>query len=102
MVLRRIEGGLEAGRRLRNEVHNYIHALPNYHADDRIVIRIFANVRGLARACRQANIVRDEETIFEFVAGFSSSHPLTSFTDAGGAKEAADSKMRGTWFNVDH
>ena len=85
-----------AGRRLRNEVHDYIRSLPNFHADDRIIIHIFANARGLAKVCRQANIVRDEETVNDFASGLSSSHPLTSFVDAGSAKEAADSKMRGT------
>ncbi|RMZ75557.1 hypothetical protein DV737_g5238, partial [Chaetothyriales sp. CBS 132003] len=94
LVVRKVEGGLEAGRRLRNEIHDYIRTLPNCYADDRIVIHIFGNVRGLSKICRQAKIVRSEESVHDFVDGLSSSHPLTSFTDVGGVKEAANSKIR--------
>ena len=81
-------------------MHEYIRGLANWHGDDRVVIRVFANARGLAKASRVAGIVRDEDQVYEFITGLSSSHPLTSFTDAGGAKEAADSKMRGKLFSL--
>ncbi|RMZ91399.1 hypothetical protein DV736_g1361, partial [Chaetothyriales sp. CBS 134916] len=94
LVVRKVEGGLDAGRRLRNEIHDYIRTLPNYHADDGVVIHIFANIRRLAKICRQADIVRNEESVHDFVAGLSSSHALTSFTDTGGDKEDTNSKIR--------
>jgi hypothetical protein len=100
LVVRGVEGGLDAGRRLRNGIQEYIRTLPTYHADDRIVIHIYANMRGLSKACRQANIIREEERMSEFVAGLGASHPLTSFTDAGGVKEAADAKMRGRIYSL--
>jgi hypothetical protein len=95
MVARGIDGGLDAGRRLRIQVYDYIRTLPSYAADDRVVIHVYANTKGLSKACRQANIVRDEATVADFAAGMSLSHPLTAFIDPGAAKEAADTKVRG-------
>ncbi|RMD42058.1 hypothetical protein DV735_g3064, partial [Chaetothyriales sp. CBS 134920] len=96
LVARKVQGGLDAGRRLRDEIDDYVRTLPNYHADDRVLIHILANVAALARIYRQqlqVDPIRSEEIVRAFVDGLSSSHPLTSFTDPG-VKEAADSKMR--------
>ena len=88
------DGGVVAGRRLRNAIEDYHRTTAFYHPNDRILVQVFANLRGLAKACSQANITRQESTVVDFAAGFGSSHPLTNFVDGGSHKEAADSKMR--------
>lgn len=68
----------------------------NYHADDRIVIRVYANSRGLSRTYKAAKIIPDESVFEQFMVGFNRSHPFSDYVDAGSHKEAADSKMKGS------
>jgi len=91
-----MEGGEVVGKRLRAAVQDYHkNNNANYHPDDRIVIRVFSNSRGLSRTYKAAKIIPDEVVFELFMTGFSKSHPLSDFIDAGNQKEAADSKMKG-------
>ena len=89
------DGGLEAGRKLRAAIQDYHRTNASYHPDDRVLVHVFANLRGLAKASFQSNVTCQESSFGDFVAGFVASHPLSNFIDAGSQKEAADSKMRG-------
>ena len=90
------EGGEEAGKHLRTTILDFHKTHSRYHADDRIIIRVFANCRGLGRTYKAAKVIPDESVFEQFLVGFNSSHPLSDYVDAGNRKEAADSKMKGT------
>jgi hypothetical protein len=78
-------------------VLDYYKTNPRFHADDRIIIRVYANVRGLGRTYKAAKIIPEESVFDQFITGFNKSHPLSDYIDAGAHKEAADSKMKGMW-----
>lgn len=88
-------GGDDAGKYLRIAVEAYHKSNPIYHPDDRIIIRVFANVLGCGRTYKAARVIPDETVFNEFVAGFNRSHPLSEIINAGNHKEAADTKMKG-------
>ncbi|OAP57473.1 hypothetical protein AYL99_08211 [Fonsecaea erecta] len=93
-VSRGIEGGEEAGKHLRAAIVEYYKTNPRYRADDRVIIRVYANTRGLSRTYKAAKIISDENVFDLFTVGFNKSHPLSDYIDAGNHKEAADSKMK--------
>lgn len=95
LVSRGVEGGEDAGKLLRAAVVEHYKKNPRYHADDRIIIRVYANCHGLSKTCKAANIISEESVFEHFVVGFNNSHPLSDYIDAGNRKEAADSKMKG-------
>lgn len=90
-------GGEDAGKYLRIAVEAYHKLNSNFHPDDRIIIRAFANVLGSSRTYKAARTITDEVVFHQFIAGFNKSHPLSDFVDAGSHKEAADIKIKGTW-----
>ncbi|OCT53825.1 CCCH zinc finger DNA binding protein [Cladophialophora carrionii] len=93
-VSRGLQGGEDAAKHLRAALLDYLKKTPRYHADDRIVIRVYANCRGLAKTYRAAKIIPDESVFEQFMIGFNNSHPLSDHIDAGNRKEAADSKLK--------
>jgi hypothetical protein len=88
-------GGEDAGKHLRTAILDYHKTHPRYHADDRIIIHVYANCHGLGRTYKAAKIIPDESVFDQFMMGFNSSHPLSDYIDAGNRKEAADSKLKG-------
>ncbi|KAI9830817.1 MAG: hypothetical protein M1819_005342 [Sarea resinae] len=88
-------GGQEAVGRLRSSVFAHLQTkVPSIRRDVEIVVRVYANIKGLSRTYREANIL-DRHTDFEsFVRGFNKGHPLCDFIDAGDGKECSDVKIR--------
>lgn len=80
---------------LRKAVFDYLKDDPIFKHDNKIVIRVFANLRGLGNAYANKGILPNPTAYNEFVLGFNKAHPLCDFTDAGNHKEAADSKLKG-------
>ena len=56
---------------------------------------MYANVEGLAKAYRDANVLRADETLTSFIQGFNKEDAMCDFTDAGKGKECTDFKLRG-------
>jgi hypothetical protein len=69
--------------------------MPYLSHDIRIVVRIYANTKGLARACALARIVESPSYVEQFAKGFTQSQPLFDFVDTGEGKERADYKIKG-------
>ena len=59
------------------------------------VIRVYANIKGLGKAYRDANVLEQPSDIEHFVRGFNMGDPLSDFIDAGSGKECSDEKIRG-------
>ncbi|KAI9774907.1 MAG: hypothetical protein M1840_000123 [Geoglossum simile] len=89
------EGGKEAGSILSYSLREFIQReMPYLSHDIRIVVRIYANTKGLARACALARIVESPSYVEQFAKGFTQSQPLFDFVDTGEGKERADYKIK--------
>lgn len=100
LVKKGIAGGDEAAKLLRRAVFDYLRNDPNFKHDHKIIVRIYANLRGLNRTYIEKGILPNTTVFTEFVLGFNKAHPLCDFIDAGNHKEAADSKLKGTRSNA--
>lgn len=94
-VKRGMSGGEEAGQALIRAVHNELKYDTNFKLDQKIIIKVYANVRGLSKIYTDKRIVTAPATFADFVVGFNKAHPLCDFVDAGNHKEAADTKLKG-------
>jgi hypothetical protein len=96
LVKKGIPGGDEAAKLLRKAVFEYLrYNDADFKLDHKIVIRIYANLRGLSHTYAEKGILKNSSTFTDFVLGFNKAHPLCDFIDAGNHKEAADSKLKG-------
>ena len=81
LVARGKEGGHEAARRLKQNVSEYLKGEDIFST--RVVIRIYANLEGLARTYKSAGIISASVVLEEFVRGYNMEDPLCDFVDAG-------------------
>jgi len=95
LVFRGTEGGEKAALLLREAVEEYWKKFEMYRPGDKIIIRVYANLRGLSRTYTAAKIMPADVSYLNFVSGFTHIHPLTDFVHAGNQKEAADAKLKG-------
>ena len=75
---------------------DYLRHDKDFKHDHRIVIRVYANLRGLSKTYADKGILPNTAAFSEFVLGFNKAHPLFDFIDAGNHKEAADTKLKGS------
>lgn len=97
LVKQGIEGGDQAAKRLRKAVFEYLRYDENFNHDHKIVIKVYANLRGLTKTYTTNSIVPHTAAFHEFLLGFNKAHPLCDFIDAGNQKEAADTKIKGAF-----
>ncbi|OOF94813.1 hypothetical protein ASPCADRAFT_516207 [Aspergillus carbonarius ITEM 5010] len=91
-------GGRKAALLLRKSVDRHIRDIdPQASPNIQYRIRVYANVPGLMKACREANILRSNEALDPFIRGFNMENPLCDFIDAGNGKECSDVKIRATF-----
>lgn len=71
----------------------------NQHADlppnMRVVIRVYANLKGVAKAYCDAQVLERQSDLGPFINGFNKEDSLCDFVNAGDGKECADEKMKG-------
>lgn len=60
-----------------------------------IVVRAYANTKGLGRALRRDSKMRERSDLASFARGFTQRQGLFDFVDVGSGKEEADEKIRG-------
>jgi hypothetical protein len=90
-----MSGGDEAAKLLRRAVFEYLRYDKDFKHDNKIVIRVYANLRGLSKTYVDMGILPNTNSFADFVVGFNKAHPLCDFVDAGNHKEAADTKLKG-------
>jgi hypothetical protein len=56
---------------------------------------VYANVKGMSKAYKDASILSEQYVFGEFVQGFNMADPLCDFVDAGTGKECSDEKLKG-------
>jgi hypothetical protein len=87
------DGGKQAAKMLNDTVKNSLRYRGLEHC--RTMVRIYANLSGLSKACCKAGLCGPEKrSLAPFVAAFNRSADLTDFVDAGELKENADFKIR--------
>lgn len=87
------DGGKQAAKLLNDIVRNSLRYRGLEHC--RIMVRIYANLSGLSKACCKAGLCGPEKrSLAPFVAAFNRSTDLMDFVDAGELKENADFKIR--------
>ena len=62
-----------------------------------IVVRAYADVKGLHGACVRNGKMKNGASLSLFVHGFNQRQGLFDFVDVGPGKESADNKIRGTY-----
>lgn len=102
LVQKRGDGGREAARLLKNTVvTNMQETKMDRPTNFQVLIRVYANSKGLAKAYRDANIITTINDIEDFIRGFNIEDPLCDFIDAGTGKECSDEKLRGLlWCSI--
>jgi hypothetical protein len=63
--------------------------------DLKIVVKVYANVDGLAHALLKGHTIEGVAEVRSFVTGFTNRLPLCDFIDVGYGKERADNKIKG-------
>ncbi|KAL8902446.1 MAG: hypothetical protein Q9207_004703 [Kuettlingeria erythrocarpa] len=90
------EGGRKAADELLIQVQHYLKELGlDVHGTD-VLVRAYANLRGLGQACVKHGTMKATADICLFANGFTRRQPLFDFVDVGLGKERADHKVRGT------
>ncbi|EEA29015.1 hypothetical protein TMatcc_002624 [Talaromyces marneffei ATCC 18224] len=90
------QGGKDAANKLAADLGEYVSEhLPNV-ASPKIVVRIFANVKGLGNTYHQAAIIDKTLVMDDFVRGFNESGLLFDFIDVGQGKGSAEDKISET------
>ena len=87
-----MEGGKRAAVALRDAVDNKCSNLPSKME---IVVKVCANLSGLATALCKAGSISSESLFKQFTLGFTQAKASFDFIDVGHGKERADSKIRG-------
>ena len=96
LIQRGESGGKEAANRLGNEIREYCSQYnENLAPDYRIVVRVYANLKGLADVCYRTGIIESQHILEGFVRGFTGSKALFDFVDVGSGKDRADEKITG-------
>jgi hypothetical protein len=89
-------GGRSAAKALMGAVEDHVRKVASdVDANIQYKIRMYANVTGLAKTCRDTGIISSEEALRAFIQGFNMESPLCDFVDAGNGKECSDVKIRG-------
>jgi len=91
------KGGQDAADELNRQVNDYMKTLSIDDASTKVMVRAYANVKGLQDACRSNGKMKNAASLDRFVHGFNRRQALFDFVDVGPWKEGADNKIRGNW-----
>jgi hypothetical protein len=96
-VLQGLSGGTQANTLLKQAVEQDLNALmPEVAHHLKVVTRVYANLKGLAKVYKDAHIGTDH-VLDEFVRGFNMADAMCDFVDAGNGKECSDEKVKGMY-----
>ena len=76
-------------------MEEYLQHDESFKFDHELVIRVYANMRGLSSTYANLRMLPNSNVFYEFALGFNKAHPLCDFMDVGNHKEAADTKIKG-------
>lgn len=89
-------GGKQAATVLHKAVLEWaITSVVEVPADVRIVVRVYANIKGLGDVCTKAGLISSPTQLEDFARGFTRGNTLFDFVDVGYGKDRADGKLAG-------
>jgi len=94
-------GGSRAANDLYNAVSEYLKQeglLGSNNSNYDVVVNVYANKLGLARALVAAGYLDHPSQLDQFFCSFSQGQPLFHFIDCGPGKERADTKLKGDFY----
>ena len=89
------EGGRQAANSLWNALSDRIENALEFPPDIKIVVRVYANIKGLGDTCHKAGILSRPSLLEDFARGFTGAKQLFDFVDVGMGKDRADDKIGG-------
>lgn len=95
-------GGQDAARQLKSAVLEYVRNVQDGAVgfDVRIVVRVYANFKGLGKTYQGAKILENANDLYLFARGFNMGDQLCDFIDAGDGKECSDVKIGGKFAQI--
>ncbi|RFU81335.1 ccch zinc finger dna binding [Trichoderma arundinaceum] len=92
-----VKDGLLGGKRVASLLRKAIvedvkSRFPSLPANAQVVIRVYANLKGLSKKYRE--LLPESGSFEDFVRGFNTVNPTCDFIDAGCGKECADEKIK--------
>lgn len=92
-----VRDGLLGGKRVASLLKKAITEdiktrFPSLPANAQVVIRVYANLKGLSKKYRE--LLPESASFEDFVRGYNTVHPTCDFIDAGCGKECADEKIK--------
>ncbi len=89
-------GGKQAATLLSEAVTRWASTnIPDYPPESKVMVRVYANLQGLAEACARAGMVDHFAKVEDFARGFTCSGTLLDFTDVGSGNHGAQAKVNG-------
>ncbi|KAJ0309515.1 hypothetical protein COL516b_002760 [Colletotrichum fioriniae] len=90
-----LEGGKKAASLLRLAVFEELKAVdPCLPHHLQLAVRVYANLKGLAKTYTEMGIIPDPSVLDDFVRGFNMWNAMCDFVDAGNGKECTDEKLK--------
>ncbi|KAI4923545.1 hypothetical protein J4E85_008584 [Alternaria conjuncta] len=90
-----LDGGKRAASLLKQAVEEELRSsLPAVAHHMQVVIRVYANMKGLAKTYKDAEVLPQLASFDEFVRGFNMGDPMCDYVDAGNGKECSDEKIK--------
>ena len=94
-------GGKRAAGLLKQTVEEELRlSFPAVAHHIQVVIRVYANMKGLAKTYKDAEVLPQLASFDEFVRGFNMGDSMCDYVDAGNGKECSDEKMKGTRYST--
>ncbi|KAH6688541.1 hypothetical protein F5X68DRAFT_80475 [Plectosphaerella plurivora] len=95
LVQQGLDGGMRAATLLRQAVEEDLRSSVSDAAHHlQVIVRVYANVKGLAATYVRAGILSDPAILDDFIRGFNMYDAMCDFVDAGNGKECADEKVK--------
>ncbi|KAL4868464.1 hypothetical protein BDV12DRAFT_103316 [Aspergillus spectabilis] len=89
------DGGHEAARALIQAVDDHVRKVnADVPPNTFFKIRVYANIDGLTKAYREANLLPADRNLAGFVHGFNQADDWCDFVDVGSGKECSDVKLK--------
>ncbi|WKT53588.1 hypothetical protein QSH57_004150 [Fusarium oxysporum f. sp. vasinfectum] len=97
-----VRDGLEGGKRtasiLKQAVEGELKSFdPVMSHHLQVIVRVYANLKGLAKTYKDTSILPAPDSLEAFVSGFNMGDTLCDYVDAGNGKECADEKVKASF-----
>jgi hypothetical protein len=91
-----MNGGRKAASLLKQAVEEELRSsVPSAAHHMQVIVRVYANVKGLAKTYKDMEIVPQSGSFEDFVRGFNMGDSMCDYVDAGNGKECSDEKIKG-------